>query len=379
MEDARNPFILTPFVPEKYFCDREKETAQLCKHIINGRNVALFAKRRLGKTGLIRHCFEQEAIKNSFNTFLVDIYPAGSLKEMTALFAQEVFSKSTTLGFRDILLKGLKSIRPILGYNELTSTFTLSAGLGEITQPDRTLEEVLSVLDALKKPTIVALDEFQKIREFKEANVEAYLRTAFQKCKNIVFIYTGSIGHSMNNIFKSPDKPFYNSAVMMTIDVIDRSVYREFAVRMFQERGRDVDPDLVVRCYDYFDGVTWYNQLLMNEAFAQTEAGGRIAVDGFDGIYSSIIEQQSFSYQELFSRFSMKQKQLLLAIAQEDKAGAMITSQAFLDKYALGAASSVQTAATALKKSNFITENGKRKQINDLIFRDWLNKLWLNG
>lgn len=38
-------------------------------------------------------------------------------------------------------------------------------------------------------------------------------------------IYTGSIGHSMNNIFKSPDKPFYNSAVMMTIDVIEKNHY----------------------------------------------------------------------------------------------------------------------------------------------------------
>ena len=73
---VKNPFILTPFVPEEYFCDREKETALLCKHILNGRNVALFADRRLGKTGLIRHCFGQKEIKDNFNTFLVDIYSA---------------------------------------------------------------------------------------------------------------------------------------------------------------------------------------------------------------------------------------------------------------------------------------------------------------
>ena len=33
----RNPFVITPYV------------TQLCKHILNGRNVALFARRRLGK------------------------------------------------------------------------------------------------------------------------------------------------------------------------------------------------------------------------------------------------------------------------------------------------------------------------------------------
>lgn len=373
-EYVRNPFILTPFVPKEFFCDREIETALLCKHILNGRNVALFAKRRLGKTGLIRHCFEQKEIQSNFNTFLVDIYSAGSLKEMTALFAKEVFANSSAMGLRDRLLRGLRSIKPTIGYNELTSSFSLSAGIGDIPDPDRTLEELLSILDSLKKPSVVALDEFQKIREFKESNAEAYLRTAFQRCKNIVFIYTGSIGHSMNNIFKSPDKPFYNSAVMMTIDVIDRDTYCEFSQRMFDSYGKDVDPDLVYRCYDYFDGITWYNQLLMNEAFAQTDKGSRIMAYDFDSIYEAIIAQQAFSYKELFSRFSAKQKSLLIALAQEGKDGAQITSQTFLSKYGLGSASSVQTACAALKKNNFVTDNGAKKQITDLIFRDWIRK-----
>ena len=374
MTTYHNPFILTPFVPEQYFCDREKETEQLCKHIVNGRNVALFARRRLGKTGLIRHCFEQEKIKNNYNTFLVDIYSAGNLKEMTALLATEVFSKATALGYWDKLVRGLKSITPKISYNEVTSTYSLSAGLGDIKQADRTLEEILDVLDGMKKPTVIALDEFQKIRDFSEKNVEAYLRTVFQKCRNIVFVYTGSIGHSMNNIFKSPDKPFYNSAVMMTIDVINKEIYREFAIRMFRNNQREVDGLLVDRCWDYFDGITWYNQLLMNEAFAQTDKGEKIFEDDFEKIYDAIIAEQDFSYKELFSRFSEKQKQLLLAIAQEGKDGASVTSSEFLSKYSLGPASSVQTATFALKKSNYLTDNGKKKQITDLIFRDWLRK-----
>lgn len=375
MKNTRNPFILTPFVPKQYFCDRENETTQLCKHILNGRNVALFAKRRLGKTGLIRHCFEQDEIKNAFNTFLVDIYPAGSLKEMTSLFAKEVFSNSKAPGIQDKILRGLKSVQPKIAYNELTSTYSLSIGMGDIFQPEKTLEEILSIIDGMKKPSIVAIDEFQKIRDFQEKNAEAYLRTAFQKCKNIVFLFTGSIGHSMNNIFKSPDKPFYNSAVMMTINVIDRDVYKDFALKMFHSGERDIEEALIEKCYDYFDGVTWYNQLMMNEAYAQTDKGGTISIEAFDSIYEAIIAQQAFSYQELFSRFSSKQKQLLLAIAREDKEGAMVTSQAFLQKYGLGGASSSQTAANALKKGNYISDNGNKKQITDLIFRDWLKKL----
>ena len=369
---VRNPFILTPYVPEEYFCDRVNETAQLCKHIINGRNVALFASRRLGKTGLIRHCFEQKVIKDNYYTFLVDIYSAGSLSEMTTLLAREVFSNKHVVGIREKLLEGLKSIRPTIGYNELTSSLSLSIGLSPNQGAGKTLEEILSVLETLDRPVVVCFDEFQKIRDFREDNVEAYLRGVFQKCRNICFIYTGSIGHSMNNIFKSPGKPFYNSAVMMTIGAIDRDVYLEFAKRMFLRHGKDVEDALAKKCYDYFSGVTWYVQLLMNEAFAQTDKGMMLGEADFDSIYSAIIAQQAFSYQELFARFSEKQRALLVGIASEGSEGAAVTSQAFISRYGLGSASSVQTACNALKKNYFVTDNGSLKQITDLIFRDWL-------
>ena len=371
---TRNPFILTPYVPEEYFCDRKEETAQLCKHIENGRNVALFARRRLGKTGLIRHCFEQASIKSGFNTFLVDIYSARSIKDLTTLFAKEIFSQANILGFRDKLLQGIKSIRPSIEYNELTSSFSVSIKAGEISQPEKTLEELLSLVDALPKPSVIAIDEFQTICEFKESVAESYLRSVFQRCKNITFIYTGSIGHSMNNIFKSPDKPFYNSAVMMTLGVIDRTVYCDFAKKMFASAGKKIEESLVYRCYDYFEGVTWYNQLLMNEAFAQTDKGNIIREEDFDAIYNAIIAQQAFSYQDLFSRFSEKQKEVLLALAQEGKEGAQVTSQEFMSKYGIGPAGSIQTACNYLKKNNFITDINGRKTITDLIFKDWLRQ-----
>lgn len=175
---VRNPFIITPFVPEEYFCDRELETSQLCKHILNGRNVALFARRRLGKTGLIRHCFAQKEIGDAFNTFLIDIYAADSLKEMVTIFANEIFSKSEYFGIKDRLLQGLKSLRPQIEYSQLTDSVSFAPIVGDIRYPDKTLEELMQILDSGKKPCVIAIDEFQKIRDFKEENMEAYLSPA---------------------------------------------------------------------------------------------------------------------------------------------------------------------------------------------------------
>ena len=52
-----NPFVTTGYVSAEYFCDREKETADIIGILRNGNNVALVSPRRFEKTDLLRHCF----------------------------------------------------------------------------------------------------------------------------------------------------------------------------------------------------------------------------------------------------------------------------------------------------------------------------------
>mgnify|MGYP006918814616 CR=1 FL=1 len=56
MAIVNNPFIVGGYLSPHYFCDREVETEQLIRNITNGRNVVIISVRRMGKTGLIRHC-----------------------------------------------------------------------------------------------------------------------------------------------------------------------------------------------------------------------------------------------------------------------------------------------------------------------------------
>ena len=52
----RNPFVLSPAIPDDLFCDRDAETRALLKSITNQENVVLILPRRVGKTGLIYSC-----------------------------------------------------------------------------------------------------------------------------------------------------------------------------------------------------------------------------------------------------------------------------------------------------------------------------------
>ena len=54
----KNPFVTSGYISPEFFCDREEESERLIQEI-SGNNLALISTRRMGKTGLIQHCFQQ--------------------------------------------------------------------------------------------------------------------------------------------------------------------------------------------------------------------------------------------------------------------------------------------------------------------------------
>ena len=85
MKNMTNPFFLTGVIPEAYFCDREAETEYIITQLQNGSNILLTSSRRMGKTQLVRHIFNDERIKSKYYTFYTDIYATSSLLEMVFL------------------------------------------------------------------------------------------------------------------------------------------------------------------------------------------------------------------------------------------------------------------------------------------------------
>lgn len=75
----KNPFVISGYDGERFFCDREKETAMLKDYIANGINVTLISPRRIGKTGLVEHLFQQKDIMTQYQCFLVDIFATKTL------------------------------------------------------------------------------------------------------------------------------------------------------------------------------------------------------------------------------------------------------------------------------------------------------------
>ena len=368
-----NPFVVGRYVSDKYFCDREKETEFLMKQIENGRNVALISPRRMGKTGLVHHCFQQSRLNENYYTFFIDIYATSSLAEFVYLLGKTIYEtlKPKRTAWAEKFFQIIASLRVGFKLDAVTGEPGFDIGLGDIQAPQTTLDEIFRYLEMADKPCIVAIDEFQQIGTYEEKNVEALLRTKIQQCKQTIFIYAGSKRHLMSNMFNSSSKPFYQSAISMGLEPIPVPVYVEFAERLFEERGKHVSRELVEQVYGMFDGCTWFVQMMMNELFALTGHDELCDVDKLEEARFNVIQLQEASYKDLLSRLAPKQKLLLQAIAKERLVKG-ITSSAFIKKYNLSSASSVQSALKPLLKNDIVTQDNDAYRVYDYFFSEWL-------
>ena len=371
--DIKNPFVVGRYVSEDYFCDRIEETAFLKKQVDNGRNTAIIAPRRLGKTGLIQHFFAQPDIEKHYHTFFIDIYSTSSLSEFVYLLGKEIYKELKPLRtqWTEKFFGTIKSLRPDFKLDATTGEPVFDIGLGSIEQPQTTIDEIFTYLEAADKPCIVAIDEFQQIANYAEKNVEALLRTKIQQCKQTLFIFSGSRRHMMSQMFNSPSKPFYQSAITTDLKPLDRTVYTNFASRLFKEYGKSISTELIEKVYDDYEGVTWYMQMIMNELFALTAKDQNCGKEHYPIALKNVIQTQETSYKDTLSNISAKQKPVLFAIAKEGEAINM-TSIKFLKENNLGSSSSVQAALKGLLEKDIITRTEKGYRVYDYFFAEWL-------
>lgn len=370
-----NPFVVGRYVSSHYFCDRENETALLAKNALNGRNTALISSRRLGKTELIQHTFNQGFIKDVFYTFFIDIYVTSTLAEFVYLLGKTIFNelKAKKTESKEHFFQIIKSFQIGCKLDPQTAEPNFDINIGDIQSPEITLDEIFSFLDKADKPCLIAINEFQQIGQYQEKNAEALLRTKIQQSKNAFFIFSGSKRHIMYNMFNSAAKPFYQSSITMSLEPIPMDTYVSFAKNLFQERGKDIDESVIEYVYSQFEGCTWFVQMMMNELFALTDYADCCTTDKLSVAWSNIVMMQSGGYMDILSRLAPKQKMLLQAIAKEGRVTG-ITSSDFVNKYRLPSASSVQSALKALVSNDIVTQEDDTYRIYDYFFAEWLRR-----
>lgn len=362
-----NPFILSSYKSPEFFCDRSTETRKLIDASLNGRNVVLSSLRRMGKTGLIRHVFHLLAEKKETYVFYIDIQETTNLQEfLNKLLNALIRNQEKTI--YEKIVEFIKKFRPVISFDPITGNPEIELSYSDEHQSKSSIETVLTYLENLDKKVLVAIDEFQTITSYPESGVEAYLRSNLQHLQNVNFIFSGSSNHLLQAMFYNHNRPFYQSAEMLHLERIALELYTEFISNHFRNSGKHFDNQLIESCILWADNHTFYVQYLMNMLWGSGQK--EIDQDLIHTVQNEIIHSRDALYANYSRLLGERQYQLIKAIALNNGVQKP-TAGAFLKKYQLGVASTINSALTALLEKELIYKENDMYKVYDVFLAKW--------
>ena len=372
-----NPFFLTPHTPAPYFCDREKETKDLVNYLENGSNVALISPRRYGKTGLIYHVFDAlQEEKAEVELYYVDIYSSRNADDFIALLAEAIsrtLKKETAV---KSFFKALGRLRPVFSQDPLNGTPQLSFTFQTDADRRYSLKYLLDYLDNRPQRVILAIDEFQQVREYEGISMEALLRTYIQPLQHVQFIFSGSKRHMIAEMFTAEKSPFYESASLYSIDKINHQSYAEFIDRQFREQKKNISAEAVDFILEWTRCHTYYTQMLCNRVFQAVKK--EAALDDVLLAADTLLKEYTDTFLERRNYLTVKQWNCLIAVAKEGVVTEP-TGSAFLQKYNLGAPSTANRLLNSLLEKELLLETktleGSSYCVYNVFFSRWLERL----
>ncbi len=349
----QNPFYTSIRITDEYFCDREKETENIISKLKNGTNIVLKSPRRIGKSSLIMHVFQQDEIARNYNTLFVDVLGTKNLDEFIGAFKNAFLEApfARTSRGRKQVTDLLQRLYLQVGFSPAGTLENARVGLSLPQAQTMTLTEMFSFLEKTSKPNIVVFDEFQKISQY-DADAAAVLRSQIQRMNNTRFIFSGSSRHMLDRMFEYPSEPFYRSAGSMDLGPIPADIYVAFCEKMFLKGKRTVEPEAARLAYELLSANTFDMQSLMKETFALTPKGGTATVGTVTEALDVILNEKDQDFRETLDRVSNKKtRRLLFCIANEGVARSL-TSSRMIKGYNLDNASSVQFGLKTLTSDN---------------------------
>ena len=372
-----NPFILYPYKSKDLFCDREFETEEIIRYLQNGRNITLISPRRLGKTGLIYRVFDELSLRKSgIDTFYVDISSSQSAEDFIKLLAEAVVPALNQSDRITSFFKALGGIRPVLSYDSVSGKPEISMTFQNDNDRNLTLKEIFNYLERHPKKVVLAIDEFQQVREYKDIDMEALLRTYVQPLRNVSFIFCGSKKHTMTDIFSNAKRPFYESTTFVSLGKLDVDVYAGFIIRNFQKGGKKIDLQIVRKMIEWTRDHTFYTQTLCNEVYMRS--GETVTEDDVFESIRAILSSNRDRFLEIQRLLTPAQWRLLKALAKEGSV-AHPTAADFLQKYRLGSGAAVSKNLKSLIEKELIlpstTQEGTSYSVYNVFLSRYLEKV----
>jgi len=372
-----NPFVIRVYKSKELFCDRESELATLIRNCTNGVDTTIISLRRMGKTGFIYRLFDEirDTVKD-VTPIYVDIYASRNLSDFIKLLSESIlktFPEKTPLG--EMFMAFIKSLRPLITFDAITGEPQFQINYQSEQEKEYTLKSMFNFLENQGTHILLAIDEFQQIREYPESNMEELLRAYIQPLKNINFIFCGSKKHMMIDIFNNAKRPFYASTKFIALEEIAAKSYSKFIEKNFTMNGRTITPKAIKYILDWTKKHTFYTQNLCNTVFSNDDKN--IGVEAVKKACLQIFQLNESVYFQYRRLLTDNQWNFLIAVAKEQQVK-QISSIKFISKYGIGTPASAKRIVEALCDKELLAESTTKEGtfyfVYDVFFSRWLER-----
>lgn len=299
------------------FCDRENERALLKTRIEAHEHSVLVAPRRYGKTSLMT----QVLFENDFSGLSIDFFFVLTHAEVVSLIVSHIsklmlsmMPKSAAAAKR--MLEYLSALHPKLSFNLFGQQLEIN-----VHQPDdKSITEVLLALDDLaqktKKTCVLIFDEFQQIGELNESHsIEASIRHAVERSKQVSYIFCGSKRHLLDEMFSNRSRPLYHLCDLMSIDRIPSPYYYEFLKKLSKKNwGKLISDDAIAEILELTNNHPYYVNALCRNLWRGDLPPDTVNV--FNS-WSTYVKQQSPWIISDISKITLNRRKVLQALAKQ--------------------------------------------------------------
>jgi len=350
-------FFPLRIVTGDYFCNRLDERKELRRNLDKKRHTILVSPRRYGKTSLSNQVFEELSNEWVFGDvdFLVTL-DATDVEKIILSLVGSIIPKLTPL-HKNILDK----IKSFFSFSQAKLIISESGPSIEFTQSKKPQQSIIDALMGLdqfaqeqKREVALLFDEFQQVGQIKDSEpIEAAIRHAAERSKNICYIFSGSNRHLLSQMFDDKSRPLYHLCVKLPVERIDAKEYHDHLTKLSKNRWKKaIHQDLIdeilfcTKCHPY------YVNLLCSRIWdLDAVPATREEVEQF---WRKYVEEEKGRIADEITQLTLNQRKVLIGVARENVL--QHTNKAFLAAINLSLASTAQSVKVLIEK--------------DMIYRD---------
>lgn len=362
------PFKTGVQVTGKDFCPRHEELRQLRELMESATRAYIVGERRIGKTSLIA-----EAVRplGKLRPVLVDLMAVKSLEDITHRLGQAMLRAEKNQGRLLSMAKHLSALRPLISIDSVTGSpsVTFAPGTGDRLE---TLDSLFSILEQ-ERNRILILDEFQDIADLNDSHrILAKLRALIQQQQTMGIVFCGSIRNRMEDIFTNEGFPFFNAAIRLLVGPLDRTLFRRFLIKRFNEGERIVSDSLMDSIIDACQNNPGHVQRFCISLWQATSRGQEIHEKDMIAAWSVLFAMQKDAYELLLTTLSPQQMKVLRALARAN--GTAGLSSEFIASTGIALAPSVRKAMLKLVGRRLVQKTGTTYRFCDPFLAAWLRQ-----